>query len=141
MKVLLGPGEGKSEGERFHTRLLRNAEGPKGFFLEGGNGRVGYLKVSGPKGATVAGIRIGEKFSDVYGEAAPITGAASGANCVAGLEELQDSILCAAPGLPHVILQFQSNRGEIPELAEPFFRKKLNSWILRALALRFTPAD
>jgi len=60
--------------------------------------------------------------------------------CVAGLEELQDYVLCAAPGLAHVVLQFQADSEEIPELAEPSFRKKLNSWILRAIALRFTPA-
>ena len=140
LKILLGPGEGKSERETFRTRIVKNSADSEGFFLEGGSGRVGYLNVSGAKGATVTGIRIGQKFSDVYGEDSSITGASSVAVCVAGLEELQDYVLCAAPGLAHVVLQFQADSEEIPELAEPSFRKKLNSWILRAIALRFTPA-
>jgi len=52
LKILLGPGEGKSERERFRTRIVKNSAGSEGFFLEGGSGRVGYLNVSGAKGAT-----------------------------------------------------------------------------------------
>jgi hypothetical protein len=111
----------------------------KTFFLEGGSGRVGYLKVSGPRGATVTGIKIGQKFSDVYGERAAITGTSSTANCFTGMEQLQDSVLCSAPELGNVILQFQAD-GEMPELADPSFRKKLNSWTLRTISLRFASA-
>jgi hypothetical protein len=139
LKVLIGPGEGNSERERFRSRVVKNPDGTKSFFMEGGSGRVGYLKVSGPRGATVTGIKIGEKFSDVYGEASPITGTSSAANCFAGMEQLQDYVLSAAPGLARVTLQFQANGAETPELAEPAFRSKLNSWILRGITLRFTP--
>ncbi len=127
LKILLGPGEGQSKREQFRTRPVTTPGGSKGFFLDGGTGRVGYLKVTGPKGATITGIKIGEKFSDIYGDASPITGALSAANCAAGIEELQDYLLCAAPGLAHVTLQFQGGKEEVPELAEPSFRKRVNS--------------
>lgn len=138
--VLIGPGEGNAEREKFRRRVVKNANGLKTFFMEGGSGWVGYLKVTGPRGATVTGVKVGQKFSDVYGESAPITGALSAANCFAGMEQLQDSVLCSAPELGNVILQFQADNGEIPELAEPSFRKKLNSWTLRTISLRFASA-